>query len=62
MATDRVIRWSTAGAWPVVALVGSYEFLMMAIRSSQVPADGAPATGHDADPLPEWRLNCSLGT
>jgi predicted transcriptional regulator len=36
-----------------VALVGSYELLMMIIRSSQVPADGMPETGHDADPLHE---------
>ena len=26
---------------------------MMVIRSSQVPADGTPKTGHDADPLQE---------
>jgi hypothetical protein len=34
---DRVIRWSTAlavvGAWSAVALVGSYELLMVIIRS-----------------------------
>jgi hypothetical protein len=40
-------------AWPAVALVGSYELLMMVIRSSQVPADGTPETQHDADPLQE---------
>jgi hypothetical protein len=41
-------------AWPAVALVGSYELLMVVIRSSQVPADGAPETGEDdADPLRE---------
>jgi Protein of unknown function (DUF2637) len=33
---------ATVAAWPVVALVGSYELLMMAIRGSQVPADGTP--------------------
>jgi hypothetical protein len=40
-------------AWPAVALVGSYELLMMVIRSSQVPAGGAPETENDADPLQE---------
>ena len=40
-------------AWPAVALVESYELLMMVIRSSQVPADGTPATGRDVDPLRE---------
>jgi hypothetical protein len=40
-------------AWPAVALVGSYELLMMVIRSSQVPAGCLPDTGRDADPLEE---------
>jgi hypothetical protein len=40
-------------AWPAVALVGSYELLMMVIRSSQVPTDGTPETERDADPLRE---------
>jgi hypothetical protein len=44
---------ATVAAWPAVALVGSYELLMMVIRSSQVPADGAPEIGHAADPLQE---------
>ena len=44
---------AAVAAWPAVALVGSYELLMMVIRSSQVPADGAPETRHDADPLQE---------
>ena len=38
-------------AWPPVALVGSYELLMMVIRSSQVPADSTPAIEHGMDPL-----------
>ena len=42
---------SAVAAWPAVALVGSYELLMMVIRSSQVPADGTPDTGHNMDPL-----------
>src|ERR1700727_1146282 len=32
---------AAVAAWPAVALVGSYELLMMIIRSSQGPADGA---------------------
>src|SRR5690348_17671748 len=42
---------AVVGAWPAVALVGSYELLMMVIRSSQAPAGGASASAHDADPL-----------
>jgi len=38
-------------AWPAVALVGSYELLMMVIRGSQVPADAAPESSCDGDPL-----------
>ena len=44
---------AAVAAWPAVALVGSYELLMMVIRSSQVLADGALETKHDADPLHE---------
>ena len=40
-------------AWPAVALVGSYELLMMIIRSFQVPGEDASETAHDADPLQE---------
>ena len=40
-------------AWPAVALVGSYELLMMVIRSSQGSIKDAPRAGHDADPLLE---------
>src|ERR1700728_4144044 len=42
---------AAVAAWPAVALVGSYELLMMVIRSSQVPAGGTPATEVDVDPL-----------
>jgi hypothetical protein len=43
-------------AWPAVALVGSYELLMMIIRSAQPPGagaalGGAPECVPDADPL-----------
>src|ERR1700757_3166569 len=41
---------AAVAAWPAVALVGSYELLMMVIRSSRVPSDGTPETEHDADP------------
>jgi cytochrome b561 len=44
---------AAVAAWPAVALVGSYELLMMVIRSSQVSVDGAPGTERDADPLQE---------
>lgn len=44
---------AAVAAWPAVALVGSYELLMMVIRSSQVPADSTPETEHDADALQE---------
>ena len=44
---------TAVAAWPAVALVGSYELLMMAIRSAQVPADGTPDTLHGADSLQE---------
>jgi Protein of unknown function (DUF2637) len=44
---------AVVAAWPAVALVGSCELLMMVIRSSRVPADGTPETGHHADPLQE---------
>lgn len=44
---------SAVAAWPAVALVGSYELLMMVIRSSQVSTDGAPETECEADPLQE---------
>jgi hypothetical protein len=44
---------AAVAAWPALALVGSYELLMMVIRSSQVSADGTPGAGCDADPLQE---------
>ncbi|MGH3170679.1 MAG: DUF2637 domain-containing protein [Trebonia sp.] len=44
---------AAVAAWPAVALVGSYELLMMVIRGSQVLACGRPGTGHEADPLRE---------
>jgi hypothetical protein len=44
---------AAVAAWPAVALVGTYELLMMVIRSSQVQADAALNSGHGADPLRE---------
>jgi hypothetical protein len=47
---------AAVAAWPAVALVGSYELLMMIIRSAQPPGTGtarggAPECMPDADPL-----------
>jgi len=44
---------AAVAAWPAVALVGSYELLMMVIRNSQAPTDGRPENGNKADPLQE---------
>jgi hypothetical protein len=40
-------------AWPAIALVGSYELLMMVVRGSQVPPDAVPGAERDADSLEE---------
>ena len=42
---------AAVAAWPAVALVGSYELLMMIIRSAQVPAPAAPDVVAGTDPL-----------
>ena len=47
---------AAVAAWPAVALVGSYELLMMIIRSAQLPGTGAamggaPGCMPDAEPL-----------
>jgi hypothetical protein len=52
---------AAVAAWPAIALVGSYELLMMAIRSAQVPADGTPDTLHGADPLQEQAAQLFAG-
>jgi Protein of unknown function (DUF2637) len=44
---------AAVGAWPAVALIGSYELLMMIIRNSQKQTDRKPEGGHEADPLLE---------
>ena len=50
---DHGLIGAAVAAWPAVALVGSYELLMMVIRSSQAPADGTSDSRADADPLQE---------
>jgi hypothetical protein len=52
---------ASVAAWPAVALVGSYELLMIVIRSSQVPAASTPRTGRDAGPLQEQAAELSAG-
>jgi hypothetical protein len=42
---------AAVAAWPTVALVGSYELLMMIIRSSQAPPGGA--SGGAGIPIPD---------
>ncbi|MGH3280607.1 MAG: DUF2637 domain-containing protein [Trebonia sp.] len=44
---------AAVAAWPAVALVGSYELLMMVIRGAQARAGGTSDTGHEADWLQE---------
>jgi hypothetical protein len=44
---------AAVSAWPAVALVGSYELLMMVIRSSQAPADNSSEGACNADALQE---------
>jgi uncharacterized protein DUF2637 len=52
---------AAVAAWPAVALVGSYELLMLIIRSSQVLAGRAPETENDADPLQEQAAELFAG-
>jgi Protein of unknown function (DUF2637) len=42
---------AAVAAWPAVALVGSYELLMMVIRGSQAVPDGTPDRAEAQDPL-----------
>ena len=44
---------AAVAAWPAVALVGSYELLMMVIRSSQAVPDGGSGGADTPDPLGE---------
>ena len=45
------VTGAAVAAWPAVALVGSYELLMMVIRSSQVQAAGRSGSESETDPL-----------
>jgi hypothetical protein len=42
---------AAVAAWPAVALVGSYELLMMVVRGSQAEPDGTPDRAEAQDPL-----------
>jgi hypothetical protein len=42
---------AAVAAWPAIALVGSYELLMMIIRGSRGVPDGAPDKAEAQDPL-----------
>src|SRR5580693_5340343 len=44
---------AVVAAWPAVALVGSYELLMMVIRGSQAVPGGMPGSTSNQDPLSE---------
>jgi hypothetical protein len=44
---------AAVAAWPAIALVGSYELLMMIIRSSQTSADNTFEGASAVDPLQE---------
>ena len=50
---------AAVAAWPTVALVGSYELLMMASRGSQVVQDGVPGKVEARDPLQEQAVGRS---
>jgi hypothetical protein len=52
---------AAVAAWPAVALVGSYELLMMVIRGSQVPAEATSEAGRGADPLQEQAAELFAG-
>jgi hypothetical protein len=46
-------KGAAVAAWPAVALVGSYELLMMVIRSSHAKPGGNAGSPDIADPLGE---------
>jgi len=52
---------AAVAAWPAVALVGSYELLMMVIRSSQAVPNGASCTRGVPDPLQEQAAEAFVG-
>jgi hypothetical protein len=52
---------AAVAAWPAVALVGSYELLMMVVRGSQVVQDGVPGKAEARDPLQEQAAEVFAG-
>jgi hypothetical protein len=52
---------AAVAAWPAIALVGSYELLMMVIRSSQAAPDGTPGKAEAPDPLQEHAAEIFAG-
>jgi hypothetical protein len=48
---------AAVAAWPAIALVGSYELLMMVIRGSQSVPDGVSVMAGMPDPLCEDAVN-----
>jgi hypothetical protein len=54
---------AAVAAWPAVALVGSYELLMLIIRSAQevVEIPARPNGGPDADPVREQATRVFAG-
>jgi len=52
---------AVVAAWPAVALIGSYELLMMVIRNSQVQADDRSESKSEADQLREEAVELFAG-
>jgi hypothetical protein len=52
---------AVVAAWPAVALVGSYELLMMVTRGSQAVPDGMPGKAEARDPLQEQAAEIFVG-
>jgi Protein of unknown function (DUF2637) len=52
---------AAVAAWPAVALIGSYELLMMVIRNSQVPVAETSNTGDYVDPLQDQVVEVFAG-
>jgi len=52
---------AAVAAWPAVALVGSYELLMMVIRGSQAAPGGSAGSAGGLDPLGEHAAEIFAG-
>ena len=50
---------AAVAAWPAIALVGSYELLMMVIRSSQIQVGSKPGDGPERTHCRNARPSCS---